>query len=251
MIDPQLTFEQAARLAEQFEQQERADIRRITFLTGWTIVLLYLLCDLVLRWGFERDYGWANTISSILAAPTPLIVVCLIGILLLWLLFYAFDTAIEQAGPASWLYRLGNLSHARLFCTACLLALIGSMMVAFQYAVTSPSFWLLAGVLAVVMFISILDQPGGAMQQADLAGARLRLLLRRVPIVGRIVRVRAPIIPDPESGPTLAAAAAASPDPSLAAAPTPDTTTPPDSAPAAAPPSQNEGTPPTTTNTQP
>lgn len=222
MSDLSLTPEQAAILRAQFDQYESADIRRITFLTVWSVTLLYLFLDLLLRWAYAREIGWARWMSdAITMQATPLTMIYIAAVVLIWIGFFGIDTLIEEAGSTSWLYRFGSLSFARPFCAGCLVVLLIAGVFAVQAAVSAPSFWLLETLWVMTLLVCLVEDWQGIAERGEIVGNRTRRLLRRVPLLGRFVIVRRPRVPP--QPPTPEPAPGSSPSPPSEAAEVPHT----------------------------
>lgn len=216
-----LTVEQAEALRAQFELYERTDIRRVTFMTAWSITLLYVFFDLLLRWGAQHGFNWALWVSNAITLRNgPLVIICIMALVLIWAVYFAVDALIEAAGAESWVYRFGSLNYTRPICVGCLAALIVAGMFAIQIQLPSPGFWLLGCIWAVTLIVCLIDDWEGMAERGAIASNRLRVLAHRIPIVGRFVRVRPPQVlpptgrepdqpPAPDQPPTPDAAAPA------------------------------------------
>jgi hypothetical protein len=172
---------------------EDANYRRVTLLTAWTVVWLYVLFDLLFRWGEAQGIGFIQRFSHALPAPGfGQVALFLAGLIVVWLVFYVLDDAFEQAGDRSLCYRLGNIAHTRAFNGVYLCALVAAAIVAVQYRINATSFWLLHVIVLISCLVNFVE-PGGALRERMAwAGMRLRLLFSRIPGIRRFVSL-API----------------------------------------------------------
>ena len=213
----------------------QADYRRVTLLTTLTLSSVYVVSDFGLRLGNAYNIALAQQINSYL--PTQVggqILVFGTGLLLIWLLFYVFDSGFAQAGEQSWAYRIGAVAHLRPFNTVCTLALLLAALAAFHYQITDVSFWLLWTLLLITCMLNFIEHGAAIRQRLGLAGLRLRLLFVRIPFFGRrlvrsdrLNRELAASLEQPDAAP----AAADQPADPTAPPPVPDTTAAPEHAP--------------------
>lgn len=193
--DPGLTHDQADAYVARFRAIEQANIQRITFLTGCGFVVLYVLGDLLLRWGSANKVQlalWLITlIFSNLIISAILSVLSICG---LWLLFYAIDYGVEQRTD-SLLYRLGDLRHARLLVAMIVLVLAAMIAIAVVYQVRSINFWLVGSIALLSVAACLIEDYNAVGQAIALADSRVRVLLQRVPLLGSQIRVRTPPVP--------------------------------------------------------
>jgi 1,4-dihydroxy-2-naphthoate octaprenyltransferase len=172
---------------------EHADYRRVTLLTAWTLVWLYVLCDLLLRWGTKNGIQLLQHIDT--AIPASGIWQSVIfggGLLGIWLIYYMRDDLVEQVGERSLSYRLGNVAHARAFNIVYLCALLLAAVVALHYRLADPPFWLLFTILLISCLVNFVERRTLLRQRAAWNAMRLRLLFSQLPLIGRFVSL-API----------------------------------------------------------
>jgi hypothetical protein len=172
---------------------EHADYRRITLLTAWTLVWLYVLCDLLLRWGVTNGIELIQRISiAIPASGFWQVAIFSAGLLGIWLLHYVRDDLVEQAGERSLSYRLGNVAHAWAFNIVYLCMLLAAAIIALHYRLADAPFWLLFAILLISCLLNFVERGAPLGQRAAWNSMRLRLLFSRVPLIGRLVSL-API----------------------------------------------------------
>lgn len=169
-------------------QLERADYRRVTLLTTWSLIALYVLFDLLLRWGEAHAIAAIRLLDTSLPSSgfwqTTLFVGAALGT---WLLFYVLDDTFEAAGARSLCYRLGNLTYTRGFSAVYLCALLAAGTIALQYQIADVSFWLLLALMIVSCLISFVERGVELRERLSWNSMRLRLMLSRVPLLGRFV----------------------------------------------------------------
>ncbi|MEI7643688.1 MAG: hypothetical protein WCJ55_05185 [Chloroflexales bacterium] len=168
-----------------------ADYRRITLLATWAMMACYVLCDLLLRWGQTSGASILIWFAKWLSAGRlQEISIFGTGYFCIWVVFYLLDDAFEQAGRRSWCYRFGDLAHSQIFNSICIGALLALLGVALAYGVAAISFWLLAGLLLLAYLLNALMGNTALQQRIARYKMRLRLLLRRLPLIGRFVSVQ-------------------------------------------------------------
>ena len=204
--------------AQVFVSLSTADYRRVTFLTGWIIALLYVLCDLGLRWGLAQGNATALWLSGLFGQyPLVLALVFVFSAVGIWLLFYAIDDTLGQPDQTGLLNRLGQLEHLRVFVLVLLVALVGAGALAAWFRVASMDFWLLLALQLVCCGTVFIEEGAALGRRLGRGRDRLTLLFARLPLVGRLVNtggIRLGSRPAPPTG-------APEPDPSAAAAAAP------------------------------
>ncbi len=170
---------------------EHADYRRITLLTAWTLVWLYVLFDLLFRWGAANDIQLLQRVDVALpAGGIGQIIIFGGGLLAIWLIHYMRDDAVEQAGEQSLSYRLGNTAHVRAFNILCFCALLLAAVVALHYRLADLPFWLVLSILLISCLVNFVERGALLRQRAAWNGMRLRLLFSRLPLIGRFISLR-------------------------------------------------------------
>jgi hypothetical protein len=173
------------------ERLMRSDVRRTTMLAAWFLSLLYVCVDLALRWGDAARIAVAGWLAAGLRGALWLqILAFLVSLPLIWVLCYLADPSIEAAGRRSWLYRMGNLAHSRLFLLVYLALLIAGAIAAIDYGVSLSSFWLICAVLLLSCLIGLVEPGDGLQTGLRNSWFRLTLLLVRLPLIGRMVSLR-------------------------------------------------------------
>lgn len=153
-------------------------------LTAWTISLIYVGSDLTLRLGVAAQFGVLARVGRWITEAVWLqILVFILGLPLVWLLCFLADLGIAAARGQSWLFRVGDLAHSRVFLSFYLAALLMLGALALQYEVTFSSFWLIFGLLLISCLVGFIepgvDWPARFRESRD----RLTLLLIRIPFL--------------------------------------------------------------------
>lgn len=179
---------------------EQADYRRITLLTAWTLVWLYVLGDLLFRWGQANDIQLVQRVDVALpASGVWQVIIFGGGLIAIWLVHYVRDDLVEQAGEQSLSYRLGNTAHVRAFNIVYMCVLLLAAVAALHYRLTDLPFWLVFTILLISCLINFVERGVWPQQRASWNGMRLRLLFHRLPLIGGLVSLR-PINERLESG---------------------------------------------------
>ncbi|NTW02410.1 MAG: hypothetical protein HGA19_14215 [Oscillochloris sp.] len=178
---------------------------------------------MLLDFGIASGIGWVESLSdTIFQQPALLGIWTIFWAVVLWLVYYALDYEIDQQGPTSWLYQMGDLNHTRPLMAVLAVLVVGSMIIAVRYEVHATNYWILATFTLLMAGVATIERFAIPHIRLRLAGARLRLLLRQLPGVGQLVRGHAPRLPSARSSPSPDPTAP-SPDPT---APSPDPTAP-------------------------
>lgn len=165
---------------------ERANYRRTSFLTMLTLVWFYVVGDVLLRFGLAQNIEILRLLNRLIPEGVfGQICVFILSALVVWVVFYLADARFQQAGAHSWMYRLGNLEHSRPFNTVFLILLLALAGLATQYQLSDTAFWLLWTLVLLSCVINYIEPTPARRTPFAWYGLRLRLLLHRVPYLGR------------------------------------------------------------------